>query len=551
MNKVTDFKKLQLRIFVLALLVLLPLSVFGRTAEIVIFHTSDIHGAISAHPDPTSQEKPKPLMGGFSTLKALMDSYKSRPENFNARFFYFDSGDYFQGTPVVDKTKGKVMIDMFNHLGLDAATLGNHEFDYTYQTLLKQMQHKKFPIVCCNLIEKETQKLASYAKPYLVFSHKGFKIGVIGIDSPETPSISVEKNIKDLIFLDPVSIVKDLVKNMRMAEVDYIILLSHLGYEADLKFLEKVEGIDLVLGGHSHTVSTKADWVGPCNTALIHPGSSLEHATVVKVVLDDDGSSTLDAEIRPLYVDEIGQDKQILELEDQYLEEIRKKMARVIGYSEIDLHRGVNGGDSPEGSFIADAMSHAVNSDFAFINFGGIRNPIFAGKITVGDAFLVQPFNNKIFTLNMTGTQLIDLIERFLSNEFRPMNEEDRQYVTKHYHIKADGLRRVVGPDYGYLHPSNLKITFDPSREPMNRIISVTDLDGNKIIHSKKYKVAISDFVANGGDGFTNLKKITDRVKSDILVRDALINYIKAKKEIKAYPQKRLINTKLSSERTN
>lgn len=336
-----------------------------------------------------------------------------------------------------------------------------------------------------------------------------------------------------------------------MAEVDYIILLSHLGYEADLKFLKKVEGIDLVLGGHSHTISSEVDWVGPYNTALIHPGSSLEYATVVKVTLDDDGSSTLKAETLPLYVDQIGQDKQILELEDQYLEEIRKKMAKVIGYSKVDLFRGVNGGDSPEGAFIADAMRHAVNSDFAFINFGGVRNPLFAGEITIGDAFLVQPFNNKIFTLNMTGAQLTDLIERFLSNEFRPMTEEDKQYVIKHYQIKADGLRRVVGRDYGYLHPSNLKITFDPSREPMKRLISVTDLEGNKIVPGKNYKVAISDFVANGGDGFNNLKKITDRVKSNILVRDALINYIKAKKEIKTYPQKRLINIKLSEERIN
>ncbi|MDN5280290.1 MAG: 5-nucleotidase / UDP-sugar diphosphatase [Clostridiales bacterium] len=532
----------------LAFLLLLPISGLCDTAELLIFHSSDVHGNISAHPDPTAKVNPRPLMGGYAVLKKLMDGYRNQPDFDDARFFYFDSGDFFQGTPVVDRTRGKVMIDMLNRVGVDAVTLGNHEFDYTYPNLVAQMKKRNFHVVCCNVIEKATGKIPEFAEPYKVYSHNGFKIGLIGIDSPETPMMSIEKNVEDLIFLRPEALVKDIVNKMRRSDVDFIILLSHLGYDADLKFVESVEGIDLVLGGHSHTLLTQITRAGPSNTAIIHSGGALEHTSVISIKLNDEEKHEIKLTSVPLYLEKIGYDRQIAAIEDEYLKDIRKEMNREIGKTEVNLYRGVNGGDSTAGSLIADAMRNASNADFAFINFGGIRQPIFKGKLTVESIFLVQPFNNQIEILQMTGNEILDLIERSVSNPFVIMDDADKAYALEHFNIRAEGMKRVVGPNYGYLFPSNLKITFDPEKEPMNRVLKVERLDGEAFDPEKTYKVAVNDFMAGGGDGFLNLKEVTDRYKTGVLVRDAVIKLIEAKKVIEKKPDQRMFNIRLKAE---
>lgn len=548
MIDIKNFKNFRLIGILLTILLLLPLSGICGEAKFVIFHTSDIHGNISAHADPTAKASPKPMMGGFAAFKKVIDSYRNNSQYVDSRVLYLDSGDFFQGTPVVDRTRGKVMVDMMNKAGLDAITLGNHEFDYTYENLIDQLDQKEFSVVCCNVIEKATRKLPDFAQPYKIFIHKGKKIGLIGIDTPQTKMMSIERNVRALEFLPPEKIVKGLIKKLRKAKVDFIILLSHLGIEGDMKFVEEVSGIDLVLGGHSHTLRTELTWAGPFNTPIVHSGASLEHTSIIKISLDDNGESNIELKSQPLYVEETGIDKEMTALEDEYLKDIRKEMARVIGSSKVNLYRGVNGGDSPAGSFISDAMREASKADFAFINFGGVRQSFFKGLLTVESIFLVQPFNNYIEVIDMTGEQLLHMIESSISNPFKQIEDIDKAYALEHYNIKAEGLRRIVGPKFGYLFPSNLKITFDPTKEPMNRIVEVVQPDGTKLDPEKVYKVALNDFLAAGGDGYTFLNEYKIRNKTGILVRDAVLKFVEDRKVIESKPEKRMFNLRLTEE---
>lgn len=537
--------------FFLALLLFVSLSSIGSGAEFVFFHTSDIHGAISAHPDPTSKEATKPMIGGFAVLQQLMNNYRNDPANVDKRVLYLDSGDFFQGTPIVDRTKGSVMIDYFNRLGVKAVTLGNHEFDYSYQSLKEEMQNARFPVLCCNVFEKATGRLPEFSENYRVYTHKRRKIGVLGIDTPETASISFEKNVKDLIFADPAPIVKRLVRQLRRGGVDYVILISHLGYEEDLKFAAKVEGIDLILGGHSHTLKKEITWAEPYNTAIIHSGSSCEHTSIVTIDLENPAEPVIKMESVPLLVSEIGEDPELKALEEDYLREIKAEMKQVIGKTELDLFRGISGGDSSTGSLIADAMRKYSEADAAFINFGGVRQPFFKGNITVEDVFMVQPFDNYVETIAMTGLQLRDLVERSLSNDTRPIDEEDRKTTLANYNMRGEGLKLVVGPEYGYLLPSGLKITFDPALPKMKRIVKIVTDKDEELSPKKVYTVALNDFVADGGDGFAYLRDFKNRKKTDLLVRDALINLIKELQVINTRPDKRIFNTRLTEEYLN
>ena len=531
----------------------LPLFVFylvlsASAAEFVIFHTSDVHGAIAAHGDPTAKDEPKPLMGGYAVLKNLINSYRNNPDYTNARQIYLDSGDFFQGTPIVDRTKGAVMIDMLNRMEAKAVTLGNHEFDYSYQNLIEQFKKKRFPVVCCNVFEKATGKLPSFAQPYTVLTHQGRKIAIIGVDTTETATISFEKNIKDLIFAEPAPLVKPIIETLRKSGVHFIILLSHLGFDADIKFAAQVEGIDLILGGHTHSLKKEIEFYGPFNTPIIHSGSSCEHTSVVHIDLKNPNEPILKLVSTPLYVDKIGYDADIKAVEDEYLRDLKAEMAEIIGETKVGLYRGISGGDSPEGSLIADAMRKYSGADFAFINFGGVRQPFYKGNITIEDVFMVQPFNNNIEIVEMNGFQLHNLVERSLSNESRVVDNEDKAFALDNYNIRAEGLKLVVGPEYGYLLPSGLQITYDPSLLSMKRIIKLVTDTGAELEAEKIYKVALNDFIASGGDGYTILRDFKNHTKTDLLVRDALIKHIRELKVINERPSKRIFNVKLSEE---
>ncbi len=517
-------------------------------AEFIFFHTSDMHGAISAHPDPSYHDSPKPMMGGFAVLKTLLDKYRNDPANADKRVLYFDAGDFFQGTPIVDRTKGAVMVDMLNRVGVDTVTIGNHEFDYSYPNLVEQLKKASFSIACCNVIEKATGKLPPFAKEYVIHTHKGKKVGVIGINTPETVKISFEKNVQEIYFTDPMKAVPPIVKKLRKAGVDYIILLSHLGFNEDLKYSAKLQGIDLILGGHSHTLHKEIYWSEPYNIPIIHSGSSCEHAGIIHLDLSDSAAPIIRLEPVPLYVKDIAEDPTIKEREEFYLKDLRKEMSKVIGESKVDLFRGLSGADSTEGSLIADAMRKYSGADIAFINFGGVRQPLFKGMITVEDAFMVQPFDNFVEILEMTGIELLDLVERAYSNDTVKVDFGDEDATMKASRLRAKGLKLVVGPDYGILLPSGLKITYDPEKPKMQRILRLETENGEEVKPEKTYKVAINDFIGAGGDGFTLLRDFPKREKLDLLVRDALIRHITEMKVIETLPEQRVFNTRLIAE---
>ena len=515
----------------------LMVSTCADAAEFVIFHTSDVHGSINAHDDPAAKGDLKPLMGGYAVLQNLINQTKKKAEFKGARFMYFDSGDFFQGTPIVDRTKGGVMIDLLNNLGVNGTTLGNHEFDYSYENLQKQMQNKKFPVLCCNAFDKRTGELLSFATEYAVFAHDGIKIGVIGVDTPETKWISFEKNVENIEFKDPVPIATELAKKLKKSGCDFIIMLSHLGLNADIEFLKKAEGIDMILGGHTHVVKKDFVYAGPNNTPIVHSGCSCEHASVVTLDIDGINKPKMTVDSVSLYQKDIGEDTFIKNLSEDYLKELRSEMTKVICENKVNLYRGIAGGNSPAGFLVADAMRIVGKADVAFLNFGGCRRSIYKGKIT---------FENAIEIVQMSGAELKHIYELSLSVPVVQINQDDKTAAMEQFNTVIDGLRLEVGAGYGFLIPSGVKIYFDLTKPSMHRITKMVDINGKEIEDTKTYKVAFNDFLVDGGDGFAILKTFPKKEKTDILVRDAVIRYIEELKLIDKVPENRVYNASLT-----
>ena len=207
--------------------------------------------------DSHSQVMPLHGKGGFEARMWLINSL--REENPNT--LLVDAGDIFQGTPYFNEFKGRVEVEAYNLMGYDAMTLGNHEFDNGLDTLAARIGEMDFPVVCANYDVTGTP-LEGLVKPYTVIERGGWRVGVFGLGvNPE--GLILQNCFRDIKYIDPIEAARKCVRTLREKErCDAVILLSHLGYEdenetgnvADVDVVAATEGIDVILGGHTHQV---------------------------------------------------------------------------------------------------------------------------------------------------------------------------------------------------------------------------------------------------------------------------------------------------------
>jgi 5'-nucleotidase len=236
--------KTSLRYYILTLFFTLSLLAFPQK-ELVILHTNDTHSRIEPLPDT---DRNFPGKGGVVRRATYIDQV--RKENKNV--LLFDAGDFLQGTPYFNLFKGEIEVEVMNQMGYDAATLGNHEFDYGLEVLEKVARLAKFPIVSSNYDFSETV-LNGLIKPYIILKREGVKIGVIGIGIQPNGLIA-SNNYKGVKYLDPVKTANSMAQMLRSEHnCDMVICISHLGHNPDLNMAELTKGIDIIIGGHSHT----------------------------------------------------------------------------------------------------------------------------------------------------------------------------------------------------------------------------------------------------------------------------------------------------------
>ena len=219
--------------------------------KLTVLHTNDMHSRIEPFPDNGGQWAG---LGGMARRAALVKDIRSREAN----VLLLDSGDIFQGTPYFNFFGGELEYKLMSQMGYDASTLGNHDFDNGLEGLQRQLPHATFPFLIANYDFAKTPLAGRFA-PYKVFEKQGLRIGVFGLGI-ELSGLVADKNFGLTAYLDPVATAKEMVTQLRGAEkCDLVICLSHLGYKYenpkldDRKLAAQVSGIDLILGGHTHT----------------------------------------------------------------------------------------------------------------------------------------------------------------------------------------------------------------------------------------------------------------------------------------------------------
>ncbi len=227
--------------------------------KLVILHTNDTHSCIMPL-NPHLADTAMADRGGYLRRVAMVKEERKKAPD----LLLFDSGDFSQGSPYYTLFKGDVEVGLMNEMKYDAATIGNHEFDFGLDNMVRLFKKAKFPIVCSNYDFTGTE-LANIVKPYVVLKRKGLKIGVFGV-CPEMAGLVSEANYGCLKYLDPIEKANEMADLLKKKEkCDVVICLSHLGWNIDgtddTELVPGTRNIDLVLGGHSHTYFRQLEYL--------------------------------------------------------------------------------------------------------------------------------------------------------------------------------------------------------------------------------------------------------------------------------------------------
>ena len=243
-----------------AIALLLTMSVGAQKQKtLTILHTNDTHSTIM----PLNKNLADTMLadrGGFLRRMTLVEQERRQDPD----LLLFDSGDFSQGSAYYSMFEGDVEVGLMNKMRYDAVTIGNHEFDFGLDNMIRIFKMCEFPIVCSNYDFADTE-LKDIVKPYIIIKRKGIKIGVFGL-CPKLDGLVFTKNYGPLLYLDPIAKAQEMVNLLKnKKKCDYVICLSHLGWAkgdmSDERVIEGTQGIDLVLGGHSHTYMENLEYV--------------------------------------------------------------------------------------------------------------------------------------------------------------------------------------------------------------------------------------------------------------------------------------------------
>lgn len=501
---VKHFRKL-ISCLAIILVFFASLAQAGQSA-IRILYVNDFHGFAEPYKPIGSGQ----MLGGIAYLSAKANKLRNEKPS-----LFLAAGDMIQGNNWANLTLGKSVIDLMNLMRFDAMVVGNHEFDFGQDVLKKRISEAKFPVLGANVED------LGLLIPYVIKEIGGVRVAILGVVTDETPVSTHPKNVAGLKFISPETTVKKYMPVLR-SRADIVIVLSHIGYSADRLLAEKVKGIDMIVGGHSHTKLLKPVVIG--NTIIVQAWEHAKALGVLDLVIEDGKIIGFDGHLEEIKPDPNNGDRAVMELVERYNRKIDSVLDEAIGEAAVGLDgENVRTGETNLGGLVADIMRSASGADAAIINGGGIRASINRGAIKIKDIYTVLPFDNYIVAVKLTGEQIREALEYGVS----AVEEE------------AGRFPQVSG----------IKFTYSRSAKPGSRVKDI--LIGDKPLEAgKEYIVATNDFLAAGGDGY---KVFGEAVRSskDFAVtggmmkgkklafsdsgrwlRDVVIGYIKEKKMI-------------------
>lgn len=454
-----------------------------------VYHTNDVHGWIMARPD---KKNPALMVGGAPAFKSVLN-HEDAPK------LVLDAGDWWQGTPEGSLTKGAASVEVFNAIGYDAVEIGNHEWDAGPENLQKLVGQLKMPVLAANIYGADGKRVP-WAVPHIIKEVGGVKFGIFGLLTSQMNKLEFPKYIDGYMFRREVDEAKDQVAALKNEGADVIIAVTHVGYleegrppfESDQTIAREVPGIDLIVGGHTHTFLRKAFRDPTHGTLIVQAGCYLAAFGRTTLKIDPATHHVISAEdeltdLKPA----LGEDPMVKLIVDRRMKEAGAQFGVVVATVTAPLERRAGDRESAIGDWLTDCLRRRFSSDVAIHNGGGIRSDIAAGPLTVRGIFQVMPFDNYVLRLTMTGVQLRSTLEHGV------------------------GMSRLI-------QESGADIAYSPAK-PLGARISTISVGGKPLDDAKLYTVATNNFLVEGGDGYTDFAKAHKQEQTGVLERDAFV----------------------------
>ena len=479
---------------VLSMVLFNPISAFAEDAkELVILHFNDTHSRVK------SVEKEGVVTGvGFDRIA----QYKQDLLKTNKNVLLLDAGDTLHGQPIATLSQGENIVKIINLMGMDAFTPGNHDFNYGFARLQELEKMMNYPIISANVMDKSGNEVF---KPYIIKEMDGFKVGIFGLSTPETAYKTNPKNVETLDFTDTVVAAKKAVAALQNEKVDVIIALTHLGLDqgddTSEEVIKAVDGIDVLIDGHSHTTLEEGRMV---NDTLIASTGEYDKAFGIVTVKIANGKVTDKSAKLMAAADtkDIVPNPEIVALLADISKDLDIILSEKIGTSTVMLdgaRENVRTGETNLGQLVADSMLDATGAEVAITNGGGIRASIEAGDITKNSVVTAFPFGNYLVTKEIKGKDIVAALEH--------------------------GLSKFPEQNGGFPHVAGMTFTFNVAN-PVGSRVSDLMIGSKAVDMEKEYMLVTNDFMAAGGDDYTMFKP-SPIVNEYAAFDEILVNYIK------------------------
>ncbi len=428
-----------------------------NTKEITILHSNDMHGDFIAE----IQGAEGKLIGGLGRLAGYLNKVRAETPN----TLYVISGDMVQGSLIDSEYKGISTIEIMNYLAPDVVTLGNHELDYGLAHMLFLEKMANFPIVNANLYIKQYHR--RLMQPYYVLNVDGYDILFIGIITEAVlKSIKQDTNIGTFIDLeDAASEVGRICNAYKDQDIDLTVLLTHIGFESDKELaamLDPAWGVDLIIGGHSHTI---LDQPANVNGILItQAGTGTDQIGRFDLIVDDDTNSIVDWTWQLLPVNEnlAESDTELDAFINIYQQEVDRKYNTIISHLARPLTHPAREQETELGNLFADIISEHADVDVVFVGSGSIRTKSLGPMVTLGLLRQTLPYDDSLYSFTISGAQLRSVFAHV-------MRPENRTGEGECYQVNR-GIRAV------YDNNTRTLVSLDVAGEPVDDKASYTIL---------------------------------------------------------------------------
>jgi 5'-nucleotidase len=502
-GEMTAMRHRELKTGLVALGMLAGLGIGAAQADfsLTILHINDLHSRLEPinKYDSTCSAKEDAegkCFGGIARIKAKIDERRAALSQAGRNVITLDAGDQFQGSLFYTTYKGAAAAEFMNAIGFDAMAVGNHEFDDGPEGLSAFLDKVKVPLLSGNIDVENEPTLKGRVSGPLILEFGGERVGIVSVLAEDTDETSSPgPNVK---FLRAETYLKGAVEGLQAAGVDKIVALTHMGLPRDMEIATRVPGIDVIVGGHSHTLlsNTEKGAAGPYPVLVQNPAGKQvpivqayaygKYLGELEIVFDDDGNVT-SANGNPILLDvSVAADKDITARLGELSKPLEEVRTKVIGRTdaEIDGSRDTcRAQECSMGDLVADAMLDRVRPQgvqIAIQNGGGLRASIDAGEITMGEVISVLPFQNTLATFQLKGSDVIAALE--------------------------NGLSKVEEGAGRFPQVAGIRFSWTRARKPEDgRVVSVeveTEGGWEALDPDKTYGVVSNNYMRGGGDGY-------------------------------------------------